>query len=204
VKNRRLPDPLRPGLAWLALLALCVAGCGYQFAASGTNLPSNAHTIYVEKFANLTRITGVSDQFMRYLKDEIARHDRLKLVDNQRDADLTLSGAVIANEQIPGAFNAVLEPTIYAESLVVRAALTDNRTHKVIWSVNSLADTEQFPVVSQAVVTTTPTFLQQNLRANDLAQMTDIQVARTQELSARDQMMAGLAQHLYDAMSEGF
>ena len=204
MKNGRLPNPLRPGLAWLAVLALCVAGCGYQFAASGTNLPSNARTIYVAKFANLTRITGVSDQFMRYLKDEIARHDRLELVDKQRDADLTLSGSVIANEQIPGAFNSVLEPTIYAESLVVRAALTDNRTHKVIWSVNSLTNTQQFPVVSQAVVATTPTFLQQNLRANDLAQMTDIQVARTQELSARDQMMAGLAQHLYDAMSEGF
>lgn len=204
MKTGRLTNRLRQALASLVILALSLAGCGYQFAASGTNLPSNAHTIYVAKFANPTRHTGISEQFMRYLKDEIAKHDRLELVDSPRNADLTLSGVVISNEQLPGAFNSVLEPTTYSNSLAVNASLMDNRTHKVIWSVNNFTDVEQFSVVSQAVVTTTPSFLQQNLRANDLAKMTDIQVARTQELSARDQMMAGLAQHLYDAMSEGF
>ncbi len=204
MRSARLPNPPRPGLAWLAAVALGAAGCGYQFASSGTNLPSDAHTIYVAKFTNQTRITGVSAQFMRYLKDEIAKHDRLELVNSPRDADLVLHGTIVANLRMPGAFNSVLEPTIYDESLTVSASLTDNHTHKALWSVGSLSNVQQFAPVSQAVVTTTPTFLQQNLRANDLAKMTDIQVARTQELSARSQMMAGLAQRLYDSMSEGF
>lgn len=180
------------------------SGCGYQFAASGTNLPATARTIYVKPFVNMTRITGLNDQFMRYMKDEIANHKRLELVDSPDHADLVLSGSIFAIDRTPQAFNSVLEPTIYTESMAVSASLMDKQDHKVIFSVRGLRNSQQFPVVSQAVVSTTPNFLQQNLRANDIAQMPDIQVARSQELVARGQMMAGLARHLYAAMASGF
>src|SRR5690348_1797996 len=156
-----------------------VAGCGYHFGASGTNLPPAAKTICVEQFANQTRLTGINDQFMRYLKDEIASHKRLSLVDKPGDADLVLSGSLVGNMNVPSSFNSVIEPTMYGQTLVVRAALHDQHTNKIIWSTNGMTDTEHYPVVSQSVVSTTPTFLQQNLRANDIAKMTDIQVAQT-------------------------
>jgi hypothetical protein len=183
---------------------LTMAGCGYQFGASGTNLPHDAHTIYVARFTNQTRSTGVNDEFMRYLKDEIASHKRLSIVDSPTDADLELSGQVLGQVNTPSAFNSVLEPTQYAETLAVRAWLRDTHKNKIIWSTNGLADTEHFPVVSQAVINTTPTFLQQNLRGGDIQKMTDIQVAQTQERGSRDQMMANLAKHMYDSMATGF
>lgn len=199
----RLPSRIS-ALAALIALALTAAGCGYQFGASGTNLPATAKTIYVEPFANRTRVTSINDQLMRYLKDEIASHKRLELVDNQSDADLVLSGTVTNSFEITNAFNSVMEPTMYGENLTVSAALRDTHTNKVIWSADRLAATERYPVVSQSVVTTTPSFLQRNLRASDIGRMTDVQVAATQERSARDQMMANLAKHMYDAMATGF
>jgi lipopolysaccharide assembly LptE-like protein len=190
----------------LAMLALgwALAGCGYQFGASGTNLPPAAKTICVEPFSNQTRLTGINDQFMRYLKDEIASHKRLTLVDKPGDADLDLSGALIGSVNVPTSFNSVIEPTMYGQTLVVRAVLRDTHTNKVIWSTKGLTDTEHYPIVSQSVVSTTPTFLQQNLRANDIAKMTDIQVAQTQARTSRNQMMANLAKHMYDSMATGF
>ncbi len=201
MRNARLQSPIR------LALTLCVAalgGCGYHFGASGTNLPPAAKTIYVERFSNDTHITSYNDQFMRYLKDEIASHQRLQLVDNANDADLVLSGVLSNAFSMPSAFNSVMEPTMYAKNLVVSASLRDTHSNKVIWSAARMSDTERYPVVSQSVVTTTPTFLQRNLRAGDISQMTDLQVAASQERSARDQMMANLAKHMYDAMASGF
>ncbi len=203
MRNARRPNRIS-ALAVLIACAAALSGCGYQFGASGTNLPAAAKTIYVEPFANSTRITSYNDQFMRYLKDEIVSHKRLELVDRASDADLVLSGSLSQAFAIPSAFNSVMEPTVYAENLVVSASLRDTHTNKVIWSAARISDTERYPVVSQSVVTTTPTFLQRNLRASDISQMTDIQVAATQERSARGQMMANLAKHMYDAMASGF
>jgi hypothetical protein len=183
---------------------LLVSGCGYHFGASGTNLPPSAQTIYIARFTNNTRQTGVNDEFMVYLKDEVARHKRLTIVDSPTDADLLLSGQVMQTLAIPNAFNSVLEPTQYAGTLVVRAWLRDRRTSKVLWNTNYMSDVENYATVSQNVVNTTPTFLQQNLRTNDIARMSDIQTAETQERGSRTQMMATLAAHMYDSMATGF
>ena len=190
----------------VVLLATLVAsGCGYHFGASGTNLPASAQTIYVERFDNKTRQTGLNDEFMIYLKDEIASHKRLTIVDSLSEADLELTrSGDLQRLAVPNAFNSVLEPTQYGETLVVRAWLHDRHTGKLLWSVNSMSDTENYGTVSQNVVNTTPSFLQQNLRSPDIARMSDIQTAETQERGSRTQMMQTLAAHMYDSMATGF
>jgi hypothetical protein len=194
----------RPAACLFALAAILLAGCGYHFAGEGSNLPRDAKTIYVSKFTNHTRVTGVNDEFMQYLDDEIASRKRLTLVDNPHDADLELSGDVAMNLSIPNAFNSVNEPTQYAETIIVHAALRDTRTNRIIWTVHQIGDTETAAVVSQTVVQTTPTFLQQNLRASNISAMSDIQVAQTQQRYASNLAMANLAKHMYDSMASGF
>ena len=196
----------RLALSYLAVAlvaTLAASGCGYHFGASGTNLPASAQTIYVKRFDNRTRRTGINDELMVYLKDEIASHKRLTLVESPADADLELTGVVTQNLAIPNAFNSVLEPTQYGGTLVVRAWLHDHHTGALLWT-SSMSDTENYATVSQNVVNTTPSFLQQNLRSADIARMSDIQTAESQERSARTQMMANLAKHMYDSMATGF
>lgn len=194
----------RSEVGLLALLAMALGGCGYHFGASGSNLPSGAETIYVARFTNHTRQTGINDVFMRYLDDEIAMHRRLRLVDSPAEADLELSGEILAITPLPSSFNSVLEPTIYSRSMTVAAQLKDLRNNRVIWSVSSLGNLQHEPVVAQAVVPTLPTFVQGNLRGSDVAKMTDIQVASTQGALGQDTMMQNVAQNLYASMTEGF
>jgi hypothetical protein len=190
----------------LATLALVMAlgGCGYHFGASGSNLPSGAETIYVARFTNRTRQTGLNDVFMRYLNDEIAMHRRLRLVDSPTEADLELTGEILAVTPLPSSFNSVLEPTIYNQSMTVAAQLKDLRNNRVIWSVSSMGNLQHIPVVAQAVVPTLPTFVQGNLRGSDVAKMTDMQVASTQGALGQDTMMQNVAKNLYASMAEGF
>jgi hypothetical protein len=58
--------------------------------------------------------------------------------------------------------------------------------------------------VAQNIVTTTPSFLQQNLRGGDIAGMTDLETAQSQTAVAQDTMMSRLAHTMYVDMSEGF
>jgi hypothetical protein len=189
---------------FIGLLALLASGCGYHFAASGSGLPPKAKTIYVATFGNHTRFTGLNDEFMRYMKDEIANHKRLALVDSPDGADLVLSGEVLYNEAIPGATNPVAEPIAYEESLSANATLVDGHNHTIIWISHGLGAAAEVPVVAGSVITTSPYFLQQNLRSQDIAQLPDIQVAQTQNAAGRTQMMQQLAQDIYASMSEGF
>jgi Lipopolysaccharide-assembly len=186
-----------------ASLLVAAAGCGYHFASSGSGLPQDAKTIYVARFSNTSRFTGFNDQFMRYMKDEIAEHKRLQLVDEPSQADLVLTGEILRVETAPAGFNAVSEASIYQQYMVVHAQLEDRHTDKVIWS-NVLSSIDQFPTVSQTTVTTSPEFLQQNLRSQNIANMPDIQVAQTQQAASSTQMMTRMAQDIYSAMSEGF
>ncbi len=199
----RNPRPSRL-LGGVFVAALLASGCGYQFAASGDMLPASAQTIYVERFGNQTRVTGINDELMRYIKDEIDLHRRLKVVDSPDAADLELSGEVRFALQTPTNFNSALEPTQYNQSIVLSAMLKDMHDKKTIWSTNNVSSGEHTPVVPQTTVATTPTFLQQNLRADDIANMTDIQTAQSQTASMQDLMMQRLAQHLYAQMADGF
>lgn len=195
---------LRLQLAIVLGLSLPATGCGYHFAAEGSGLPSQAKTIYVETFTNRSRFTGINDELMRYIKDEIANHKRLQLVDSSGEADLILTGEVTYGDTTPVAFNSVNEPILYNRVLTANAVLTDAHTHQVIWNSRGLSGMQQAPTVAPSVVTTSPTFLQQNLRSQDIARMPDLQVAQTQLAASTEQSMEGLAQNLYASMSEGF
>jgi Lipopolysaccharide-assembly len=202
VKKPRYPRPSRLLLAIVA--ALLFSGCGYHFASSGDALPPTAQTIYVSRFVNNTRITGLNDEFMRYVKDEIAMHRRLKVVDSPDAADLQLSGTIRFSTSNPINFNSALEPTQYNESMVLSAALTDLHAKKTIWTTHTVSAAQHAPVVPQSTVVSSPSFLQQNMRAQDIAGLTNIQTAQSETSAARDLMMQQLAQNLYAEMAEGF
>src|SRR5260370_7953569 len=110
-KVRKSRYPNLSSLAGLAMLAM-LSGCGYHFAGSGDALPSSAETIYVQNFSNHTRQTGINDEFARYVKDEIASHRRLKVVDSPAEADLELSGVIMYPPSSPLHSTPALEPTI--------------------------------------------------------------------------------------------
>jgi len=203
VASEAFTKSIRIWFAAMLSLPLMLVGCGYHFASSGSGLPQDAKTIYVARFSNTSRFTGYNDQFMLYLKDQIAEHKRLQLVDEPSQADLLLTGQILRVDTAPVGFNGVSEASIYQQFMVVRAQLQDRHTDKVLWA-NVLSSIDQFPTVSSTVVTTSPEFLQQNLRSQDIANLPDIQVAQTQQAASSTQMMTRMAQNIYSAMSEGF
>jgi hypothetical protein len=106
--------------------------------------------------------------------------------------------------QLSVASNSVGEPIEYTQTLSANAQLTDRHTKRVIWSSTGLFATNTYAMVSTAVVTTAPEFLQQNLRSQDIAKLPDVQLAKTQSDFSQEQNLESLAQSVYVSMSEGF
>jgi hypothetical protein len=187
----------------LALFAAAsIQSCSFRFAANGT-LPDSAKTIYIDNFANATRVPGVNDKYMIALKQEISSHHRLVIIDDRTGADLVLSGRVLYFGMSARTSNSVAEPLDYADTMSVEAKLVSNDSGKILWSSNSISSSTTAPIVSQAIIATTPQFLRQNLRGGDLVNMPDLQVAATQQATARQQLMSQAASELYTDMVWG-
>jgi hypothetical protein len=184
------------------LLTVAAQGCTIRFAANGA-LPDSAKTVCIDRFTNNTRVPGVNDQFTLSLKQVISSHDRLVVVDEHTDADLILGGTVIYYGTGAKTSNSVSEPLDYVDTLTVAANLVDRKTGKVIWSTKGISSNSSVPVVSQAIIPTTPQFLRQNLRGEDLANMSDIQVAASQQSTTKGQLMSQEASELYTDMAWG-
>jgi hypothetical protein len=202
----RKPPGSRLGVAaFIAVVAasMLLAGCALHFADNGGNLPSRDKTIYVARFANLTRVQGINDQFLQYVKDAISSRGRLAVVDDESSADLVLTGEVVFVGGAATTFNGAYEPLIYQNTITIAATLTDRRTKKVLWHSDGISNSAQAPAVAQAIVPTSPQFLQQNLRGSDLLHMTDMQVAATQGAFANQRMMQEVAAELYADMAYG-
>ena len=190
-------------VTYFALASAAIDGCALHFADNGSALPSSAKTIYVARFENLTYVSGLNDQFMRYMKDAISSRGRLVVVDDPGQADLLLSGKILYAGAAPASLSGVSEPLSYGNTIMAAATLTDRRTNAVVWSTKGISSSSQASVVAQAIVPTTPQFLKQNLRGPDILNMTDMQVAATQETAGKDQMMRSLASELYADMAWG-
>jgi len=115
-----------------------------------------------------------------------------------------LSGEFVYNRKLAVAANAVNEPINYTQTLIANAELTDQHTKQVIWKSAGISGNETYGVVASAVVTTSPEFLQGNLRSQDIANLPDVQLAKTQFDLAQSEMLQNLAQNVYVSMSEGF
>jgi hypothetical protein len=74
---------------------VAIDGCALHFADNGSALPSSAKTVYVARFENMTYVSGINDEFMRYMKDAISSRGRLVVVDDPAQADLLLTGKVL-------------------------------------------------------------------------------------------------------------
>lgn len=184
------------------LMVAAIQACDIRFAANGT-LPNSAKTVYVDRFDNQTRVPGVNDQFTLSLKEQISQRDRLVVVDDKDDADLILSGTILYYGTSARTTNSVAEPLDYADILSVSAQLVDRKSRKTLWSSRGITTNVMVPVVSQAIIPTTPEFLHQNLRGQDLANMPDIQVAATQQSVGKEQLMTQEASELYTEMAWG-
>ena len=196
------------GIGWLfaVLVALGGAGgCGYHFPGEGSTLPGGGGRVQVTRFDNRPRSPGVENDVLEGLEVEIGRRGQFRVVHDSAEADLVLEGSITSLEVRPVAFSKSDETLQYETVMVIAASLRDPRSNSVVWRISSLRETDSYGAVSQTVVASSSAFLSQsNLNANDLNQLTDVQLSESQRREALDRVVENLSRDLYNAIVDDF
>ncbi|MFM8409875.1 MAG: LPS assembly lipoprotein LptE [Alphaproteobacteria bacterium] len=200
---------MRPGravrAAAAATLAALLAACGYHFPGEASSLPGGGRRVVVTRFENRTQTPGVENEVMEAILLEFARRGQFQVVRDQADADLVLEGSVSSLETRPVAFSRNDETLQYETIMTISASLRDPRSNSIVWRISSLRETDSYGAVSQTVVASSSAFLSQsNLNANDLNQLTDVQLSESQRREALERVTENVSRDLYNAIVEDF
>ena len=129
---------------WILVgLSLMVSGCGYRFVGGGS-FPGGIKTVFVEIFENRTAEVGVENTFTNDLIYEITRTGSVKLSSQSR-AQGVLTGAItqISNETVSRRDQKEAAERRLTVFVDLQLKASDGR---VVWSGNSIAANETYPV----------------------------------------------------------
>jgi hypothetical protein len=190
--------------AAVGLALVVLAGCGYRLAGTETALPEGARTINIRLFRNGTREPGLEVRLRRAIEEEFRRRSRLRIVGDDEDADLVLSGRIRRFASVPVAFSATDEAVQYQGVIQVALRLVDRRTKQVVQDVGLVQETQDFGAVSGVVITSSPSFQRGTIDGRDLANLTNVQIGAARRREALRDLLERLARSVYQQAMEGF
>jgi len=191
---------LRP----VVLTCLCLASaCGYNFAGTGSRVPTDVHTISLGPLQNATREIGIEKQLLESLEDEVSSRARLSVVPSGQ-GDVILSGVVRDYVSRPSSFSSRDEALEYQATVSVDLELRRRDNGKLLWKTIGQKETQTYSAVPGVVVTSSSQFQRSTLNAQNVTQFTDIQLSEGQRREANERLIEMLARDVYNQMMEDF
>lgn len=166
-KNSGIESKIKLKMKKIVFIALVfssvfISGCGYT---TGSTLPGNLRTIYVEHFENKINYATESKRNVYFPLLEVdvrnAIIDRFLFDGNLRileadTADMILKGELIGYEREPLRYTDDDDIQEYRIEIVVNLTLTDTKNDLVIWQENGFrGEAEYFVTGSQAITEAT-------------------------------------------------
>jgi len=125
----------RAAFALIVLLAPAIAatGCGYALVGKGSSLPDNIRVVQFTTLENMTQRVQLEQRFSGEIARELASRGRFKVQADSTGADAALTGAVLAFNLFPVAFDSQGRATDYQVQVTARVSLKTVPDGKVLW-----------------------------------------------------------------------
>ena len=129
------PTGRRAAVFAAAVLALApwAVGCGYALVGKSSSLPENIRIVQFTTLENLTQRVQLEQRFSGEIARELASRGRFKVQAEAAGADASLTGAVLAFNLFPVAFDAQGRATDYQVQVTARIALRTLPDGKALW-----------------------------------------------------------------------
>ena len=131
------PRPsLLPFAFCLLSFAFAIAACGYHIAGHSTSdvLPTNVKTIAIPAFANVTIRYKLTSYLPAAITREFISRTRYQVVNDPKDADAILTGAVVRFDSYPTTFDPKTGRASAIQTIVtMRITLRDRATNAVLF-----------------------------------------------------------------------
>jgi outer membrane lipopolysaccharide assembly protein LptE/RlpB len=119
--------------ASLLAAVLTEAGCGYALVGRSSTLPDNIRIVQFTTLENQTQRVQLEQRFSGEIARELASRGRFQVQASAAGADAELTGAVLAFNLFPVAFDAQGRATDYQVQVTARVSLKTIPDGKVLW-----------------------------------------------------------------------
>jgi hypothetical protein len=189
----------------LLLTLLCAPlGCGYHLAGSQTIIPGDIRSVSVGKFENLSRQEGLEKTLAFAFEREFYERGTLPVLEDPTQGDGLLTGTIREFRIRPVSFDQNEEALQYEAELTLDVTLRRQADGKVLWKGSRLHSYEEYSVNTNTVVPSSSQFQQGTLDFNNLAELSDIQLAETEKRLAIDRMVRAIVRDVHDRILEDF
>lgn len=189
----------------MLVCAALLGGCGYAIVGSQTtHVPGDIHSVAVGSFTNRSRQEGLDKTLAFAVEREFYQRGALPVRESKGDGEAVISGTIREFKIRPVSFNQQDEALQYEAKLVLDVVLTRQSDGSVLWRGNNMQSVEDFSVNRQTVVPSSSQFQQGTLDFDNLAQLTDIQLAESEKHLAIDRMMRAIARDVHDRILDDF
>jgi len=180
------------------------AGCGYQLAGTRIRAPGEVRSVSVGQFENHSREYGLDRKIAFALEREFFRRGQLRLEEEPTSGEALLTGTIRHFTTHPVAFDADDEALQYEAELKVDVVLTRRSDGEVLWKASGLEAIEEYSVAQTIVVPGSSQFQRGTLDLDDLAKLTDIQLAETEKRLAIDRLVVTIVTDVHDRILDDF
>ena len=119
--------------AFLAAVLLAAGGCGYALVGKASSLPENIKVVEFSTLENRTSRVELEQRFSAAIARELVSRGRFRVQASPQGADAELSGAMLAFDLYPVAFDAQGRATNYQVRATARLSLKTLPEGKVLW-----------------------------------------------------------------------
>jgi len=137
----------------LLVAGFFLAGCGYHNPYAGHQPGEHSRRLHMAIWANQSSELGLEVDFPRALNDWFIKSGRLALEDDPAQADLVLSGRVLAAD-FPGLTYGAFDRAVEVRAVVTLwVELREKATGRVVWQEPGLTMEEPYLVGVDSVTT---------------------------------------------------
>jgi hypothetical protein len=162
------------------------------------------HSVSVGPFTNESREFGL-DRTLRFaFEKEFFRRGVLKVAEDPASGEAILAGTIRAFSSYPVAFDTDDEAVRYEAELRIDVTLQRQSDGEILWKASGLQAIEEYSVVQALVVPSSSQFQKGTLDLQDLAKLTDIQLAETEKRLAIDRLVGTIVTDVHDRILDDF
>ncbi len=117
----------------LCILIIFISCAKYSFRGA---LPSYLETLYIQDFQDKTNYPGAWESFMQQVTNAFIIDNSLKVIEDEKSADLVLKGTLMSVKRRPTSINPQETVQEYQMVLTVRTECLNTHAQKPLWSEN--------------------------------------------------------------------
>jgi len=188
----------------LLLLPLLPLACGYRLAGTYETVPGDIRSISIGPFENRSRQEGLDKTLVFAFEREFYQRGTLPVRENPSEGDGILTGTIREFRTRPVSFDANDVALQYEAELTLDVTLRRQADGKVLWAGKRMHAYEEYSVSPQTVVPSSSQFQQGTLDFDNLAQLSDVQLAETEKRLAIERMLRSIVRDVHDRILDDF